>query len=307
MLNLSSRLYAGEHDLQTLINLLLAVRPPQWVADPPGVVDLREILSLSETQADTRLWHTQDGKLVAFAIVDAYNNLIFELDPRAAGPEMEAEIVGWGETCIRRRMQASGEQITLDASCREDNPERLSFLERHGFERLSQCSLHYARPLGDVIPEPTLPPGFTIRPSGGVDEVEAWVALHRAAFGTDHMTVEERLAMLQAVEYELQTDLVVVAPDGRLAAYCMVQISQEENQRTGRNEGFTDPVACHPDYQKRGLGRALLLRGMHLLRERGIDTAVLATSSENAAMQALAASVGFEVTEARLWFAKPVA
>ncbi len=86
----------------------------------------------------------------------------------------------------------------------------------------------------------------------------------------------------------------------------MAQISQEENVRTGRNEGYTDPVATRPEYQGRGLGKALLLRGMQLLKARGVATAVLGTSSENAAMQALAASVGFVVTEVRLWFAKPV-
>ncbi|MFO7683753.1 MAG: hypothetical protein R6X34_27300 [Chloroflexota bacterium] len=45
----------------------------------------------------------------------------------------------------------------------------------------------------------------------------------------------------------------------------------------------------------RGLARALLLTGLRLLQERGLDTAVLGTSSDNEAMLGTARSVGFEV------------
>jgi hypothetical protein len=42
------------------------------------------------------------------------------------------------------------------------------------------------------------------------------------------------------------------------------------------------------------------------LKQRGVDTAVLGTSSENVAMQRLAASVGFRVESAKVWFEKQV-
>ena len=85
-----------------------------------------------------------------------------------------------------------------------------------------------------------------------------------------------------------------------------LSISREQNRRSGRNEGSTDPVATHPHFQRLGLARALLLTGLHKLKQRGMQTAVLGTSSENTAMQRAAQSVGFEVTATTLWFAKPV-
>ena len=51
--------------------------------------------------------------------------------------------------------------------------------------------------------------------------------------------------------------------------------------------------ATHPDFQRRGLARALLLTAWHELKQRGMHTAVLGTSSENLAMQQVAQSVGF--------------
>lgn len=87
----------------------------------------------------------------------------------------------------------------------------------------------------------------------------------------------------------------------------MCSISQEENARTGWNEGYTDPVATHPDFQRLELARALLLTGLHALKQRGMDTACLGTSSENVAMQQKALAVGFRVQSTTLWFSKPVA
>jgi mycothiol synthase len=303
---LTSRIYSGATDLQSMLALLVAVRPAERITDFPGVVDLRELLALTTVQDNTRLWFDDVDRLVGFAFVDHYDNLRFEFDPHATPPGIEWEVVAWGVACIRRAMQARGESLTLDASCREDDTVRIALLERHGFVRQVLRSLHMVRSLHDPIPAPQIPAGFSIHHVTGEHEVEALVALHRAAFGTEEMTVEERLAMMRVPDYDAELDLLAVAPDGQLAAYCMVSISQEENARTGRKEGYTDPVATHPDFRRRGLARALLLTGLHKLKQRGMDTALIGTSSENVAMQRTAQAVGFRVQSTTLWFSKPV-
>ena len=289
-----------------MLDLLLTVRPAERLADFPGVVDLREILALSKVQDNTRLWFDADDRIVGFAFVDPYHNLRFEVDPLGADPDLESEIVAWGDTCLERAMQESGESLTLDASCRDDDAERTKLLERHGFMRKELRTLHLVRSLHAPIPRPQVPAGFCIRHVAGEQEVSALVTLHRAAFGTAHMTVEERLAMMRVPEYEPALDLLVSAPDGRLAAYCLCSISREENRRTGRNEGYTDPVATHPDFRRRGLARALLLAGLQALKQRGMDAAVLGTSSENVAMLRTAQAVGFRVQSTTFWYSKPV-
>jgi mycothiol synthase len=299
---LTNRSYSSPADLQSMLDLLVAIRPAERIAGYPSAVDLRELLALPAVQDNTRLWFDAGDRLVGFALVDHYNNLCFEYED----PGIEAEVIDWGVQCIRRAMQATGEELTLDASCSADNIERLALLERHSFIRESKCSLHLVRSLHEPIPAPQIPAGFSIRHVAGEHEVEALVALHRAAFGTETMTVEERLAMMRVPDYDAELDLVAVAPDGRLAAYCMCLISQEENAQTGQNEGYTDPVAAHPDFQRRGLAKALLLTGLHELKQRGMDTACLGTSSENVAMQRTAEAVGFRVQSTVLWFSKPV-
>jgi len=306
MIAISSRTYSGGEDLQSMLDLLIAVRPADRIADYPSLVDLREALALTDVQENTRLWFDANDRIVGFAFVDPYNNLRFEFDWQAAHPAAESEIVAWGLECIRRATRVSGESLTLDASCRDDDIERIALLERHGFVMQEMRSLRMVRSLDEPIPTPKAPAGFSIRHVKGEHEVEALVALHRAAFGADNMTVEERLAMMRVPEYDSELDLLALAPDGRFAAYCMCSISQEENERTGRNEGYTDPVATHPDFQRRGLAQALLLTGLRKLKQRGVEAAVLGTSSENVAMQRTAKAVGFCTQLTKLWFAKPV-
>ena len=55
---------------------------------------------------------------------------------------------------------------------------------------------------------------------------------------------------------------------------------------------------------RQGLALALLHTGLHMLRQRGMDTARLGTSSENIAMQGVAQAAGFQIESSTLWFSK---
>jgi mycothiol synthase len=89
-------------------------------------------------------------------------------------------------------------------------------------------------------------------------------------------------------------------------AYCTCWISREENEGHDQQVGNTDPIAIHPDVQRQGIGRALLIAGCQLLADHGVDWACLSTSSQNDAMLRLAESVGFSVVRKTLFFEKTV-
>lgn len=301
-----SRAYAGAKDLQSMLDLLIAVRPVERITDYPSIVDLQEMLALTSTQGNTRLWFDAEGQPVGFAFVDQYNNLRFELDPQMIHSEIPSEMVNWGVMCIQRAMLNTDRPLMLDASCRDDDHSRVALLEQHGFVKQEMRSLHMARSLDEPIPIPHIPMGFSVRHVAGEQEASAVVDLHRAAFGTRNMTLDERLSIMRTPDYEMELDLLIIAPNGRFAAYCTCSIYQEENAHTGRSEGYTDPVATHPDFQRQGLARALLLTGCRKLKERGVKTAVLGTSSKNIGMRQCAEATGFHVQSTKIWFEKPV-
>jgi ribosomal protein S18 acetylase RimI-like enzyme len=273
------------------------VRPAEHLNDYPVKVNLEEDLASAVTRANTRLWF-DNGQPIAWAFVDEFNNLRWELDPRYE-ELLGAEIVGWGEYCIRKIL-AKGESGNLDASCRENYSERISFLKQSGFAQIEETTVIMKRLLTEPIANAELPRGFIIRPIAGTHEAELVAAMHRRAFGTDYMTTENRLTIMYTSEYDPSLDLVVVAPDGSIAANCICSVNKKESI------GSTDPVSTHPRFQRMGLARALLLTGLKLLKERGMTSAQLGTSGDHIAMQKTAESVGFAIEYTTIWFSKEV-
>lgn len=297
MSQISNRLFKDEADIQLILDLIVRVRPPEHRNDYPVRVDIEESFASEGIRANTRLWF-DDGQPIAWTFVDRYNNLHWELDDEYEDV-LGAEIIAWGEACIRKTL-APDRSATLEANSKEGYSERISFLKRHGFIQTPDATIHMMRPLSEPIAEPELPPGFVIRPIAGRPEAEAVAAMHRAAFGTEYMTTEDRLVIMNTSEYDPSLDLLVIAPDGMIAANCICSVNEQEKR------GFTDPVSTHPQFQRMGLSRALLLTGLRLLKERGMLSAHLGTSGDNIAMQKTAGSVGFTVEYRTLWFSKEV-
>ena len=297
-----SRQYSSS-DLELLIRFITAVRPPLRLADYPSPIDLREILAIPANQARARLWLDDDGSLAGYGLVDHFDNVCFDVAPGGEADDTCREVLDWAQEAIKVGRTQAG-PCSLDASCRSQDEQRIALLIEKGFVPQGLATHTLVRSLRDAIPQPAMPPGWTIRPAQGEVEVDALVALHRAAFGTDHLTVDERLSWMRAPHYIPALDIVLVAAAGDLAGYCMCGIEREANEITGQSRGYTDPVAVHPEYRGLGGARALISRGMALLAERGMTEAVLNTSSDNLRMLQVASSLGYVVESSRVWYSK---
>lgn len=291
---LSHRSLQGDSDIQSMRNLIHSL------PNGSSIVDFEEFIQIRSVQDATRLWFSK-GQLIAFAYVDDFCNLCFDLFPDRSSIQLESEIVAWGMQRLRERIQSTGEPATLDASCTGSNIERIHFLERHGFIQQAIRSLHFERDLSLPIPPVNIPAGYTIRTVKGESEVDDLVTLHRQAFGTDHMTVEYRLAMMHAPTYEPGFDWVVQSPSGTLAAFCIGSFDEDD-----ASIAFLDPVGTHPDHRHMGLAGALMIHGMSVFSDRGVKLVKFGTSSENAGMQKLGEVLGFSLKSESVWFSKQV-
>lgn len=290
-------------DRQRVIDFRRACTTRENVHDYPAVVDLYELLDALAAHEATRigLWEDENGKLVAFAIVALrYCNCYFHIHPQAHNREIETRIFEWAA----RQVRENGSCTAIDTPCRDTDSARVELLERNGFVRLPEQTLFMARPLSESIPPAIFPEGFTLRQVAGEYELDAVVALHREAFGTQNMTIETRLAMLRNPEYSAELDLLLVAPGGILAAFCYCTIPGEANELSGRKEGEIAIIGTRPAYQKRGLGRAMLLAGLQRLKDSGVETATLGTSSENTGAQSVFFSAGFRISYRSLWYSR---
>ena len=303
------RPYTGaEADLRAMGDLLLACRAAGPIDDYPPLAELRALLDPAspERKVEAALWEDGGGRPIAFAYLEPRAVLFFYLHPDRLpadddrlGDGIVAEILTWASA---RGRAAGYEQLYSPA--REDDAARIALLQRHGFAPHHWVTLRMTRPLAAPLPEPRLPAGFTVRSVAGEEEVEAHVALHREAFDSANPTAAQRLSVMRDPEYHPDLDLVVVAPDGTLAGFCLCFIGREENARLGRSEGWVEVLGTRPAYRTLGLGRALLLAGLRRLQASGIAVAVLGTGQGNLAVR-LYESVGFRVAYRILWYQRP--
>jgi ribosomal protein S18 acetylase RimI-like enzyme len=174
----------------------------------------------------------------------------------------------------------------------DDDEEVQAALVRNGFTEDDDAKLtrhasllHFlARDL-DAAPDlPELLAGFRFRTMEDADFSER-VAVHQDVWAPSRVT-ESSFANVQASwPYRASLDCVVEAPDGRLAAYCLVW-PDDENQ-----VGEFEPVGVREEFRRRGLGTAVCTFALHRLHEEGGRQAIV--YCENDAACGLYESIGF--------------
>jgi GNAT superfamily N-acetyltransferase len=112
------------------------------------------------------------------------------------------------------------------------------------------------------VQQPVLPDGFRFRTA---DEAgpKAAVQAHLDAWAPSTYTAEGYQGVRQTAAYRGDLHILVEAPDGTMASSTIMWL--DEANKTAEFE----PVGTHPDYRRLGLGRAMLLHGMHLARAAG--------------------------------------
>ena len=151
------------------------------------------------------------------------------------------------------------------------------------------------------VPTFRIPTGFVVRSLAGESEVSAYVELHRAVFESKGMTVEWRARTLRRPEYAPDLDVVVAAPDGRLAAFCIGWLSEGAG---GALEGRVEPLGCHPDFRRYALGRIALAEVLRRLQAHGAQQIYVETDNYRNTAFALYESLGFRVVQDVLVFRK---
>lgn len=315
------RPYQGEQDLPAIAELLNTCALADNMVDAQTSVDeLRtEFNSPSvKLDRDLRLWEDSDGRLIGFAsmwIPEASETnegvLWFKVHPTARDRGLEKEMIAWGESVMRQVGAERQVSVSLHASARMTQSDRIALLEQQGFQPIRYFQ-RMERSLEDPIPQPEFPSGFTLAQMGGVADAKAWVEMFNQSF-IDHWNhhefkLEECIYWLEHdPKYDPTLDLIAIAPDGMFAAFCYSEIDPESNDRIGRLEGWVNLLGTRRGYRRLGLGRAMLLSGLHRLKAAGMTVALLGVDSENpSGARQLYESVGFQQVLTNIVFAKPV-
>lgn len=242
--------------------------------------------------AGVRVWEDAAGELVGFGMWQpAFKMFDYGFDPRAGARRMADAILDWGVEWFTRRA-ADGRAETWWIKVLAQNGEWREAIESRGFTRCAWSISHLESTLDRAIEPPELPEGFGLRVVAGEEEADAWADLHRAVFPRVGMTRKWRIDTMRASTYRPDLDLVVVAPDGALAAFCQGWVGSIEADAVGEIE----PFGTHPAYRQRRLGRAVLLALMRRMQAAQVHRAFGEPWDDNAGAVHSYQSVGFAAT-----------
>lgn len=316
---ITSRSYIGEPDLAAIAELVNACEAVDCLDAGTSVPELRERMTQPtfDPFEHQRLWQTTTGQIIGWGSLwvplndsDREGHWGFKVRPSYRQQGLEAEMLAWAEDRLRQMGQQRGAIMQLRASSRDCQTDRLRFLTEHGF-MVDREFYQMSRLLSQPMPPAQLPDGFTVRPVQGEAEAHAWVEMFNQAF-IDHWnhhpyTVEQFLHALTSQDYRPDLDLVAIAPDGTLAAFCSNCICQADNQRSGRQEGWVGVLGTRRGFRRLGLGRAMLLTALQKLRAAGMDIALLGVDRQNpSGALHLYQSVGFQRRYSTLSLVKPI-
>jgi mycothiol synthase len=320
----------GAADVQRVLDLKRACTTPENLYDAPTLSELRALLAplaqdpaaerppwedeqgrvighlyrRAMTQQATMIWEEADGTLVAYALIAPPSTaLTFQVHPQARGSGLEAQILAWAIAGAQEQAKQRGRTFSLWCRCHEHETERRALLEGAGFKPLPARDLRLVRLLAIPLPAVHLPTGFVLRGGMYGEELELYQELHRAVFDGIGMGLDSH----QSPAYKPDLDVIAVDVAGTFAAFCLCEFTEVADSSGEYAVGEIGVIGTRPTYQRRGLGRALLLSGMHRLKERGATSVFLETKQAETPALHLFTSLGFRRVSTWQWMTMEIA
>ncbi|GAB4171265.1 MAG: hypothetical protein Fur005_33000 [Roseiflexaceae bacterium] len=212
-----------------------------------------------------------------------------DLIPRVGRSDIDAMMLDWSERSVLAN-HLGDQPVTHDAWSFTGDQARITLLHSRGYQRATVALSFRGRSLAEDLPSKPLVSGYAVRYVHGPAEYQERVDLHRDAFAPSRMTMRYYTTAIALPTYRQDLDLVVAAPDGSLAAFCIVWFDPANRM------GVFEPVGCHSAHRRRGLASAVMIEGMQRLRQLGAVSAHV-SSVYGSDTEALYEAPGFAVID----------
>ena len=233
-------------------------------------------------------WLDAEGKVAAFAILFPGRQTFFlQAAPPLLCGDTHAEMF---EYCERETLRIA-EKVnlrfdTMVVEVGESDPAYIHFIKARGYALDKHLMTMTRHDLVD-IPQAKLPPGFHFHDATAAD-AERLADVHNHSF-TNKWDADSYGAVFRSPHME--REIVVVAPDGRCAAFTNTWID------TVNRSLLFEPVGAHSDFRRRGIAKALMAYALRRMRAEAAITCAYVCHEppdKNLASTALYASVGFK-------------
>lgn len=234
------------------------------------------------------LWE-RNGQIVAVLTPEDMGEAFFHIHPAFRAEVSLAEMLDVAEAKLSKTNEAGRTELIVWVN-EKDEAAKALFAER-GYARSKYKAEHMRlRPLAEPVPDSLPPEGYTVRALGDENEHPArswisWKAFHPDEPDEKYEGWEWYKNIQRVPLYRRDLDIVAVAPDGELAAFCTAWFDDV------RRMVIFEPVGTHPDHQKRGLGKAVMNEALRRAQRLGANLATVSSYSPGA--HALYESMGF--------------
>ncbi len=248
-----------------------------WFANP----DL-EKMSLEEC---IFIWEDSDDRIAAVLNPEGHGQAFLQISTQHRSIKLVEEMLSTAEKHLARLEEKGQRSLEIYIDSQDDLLKEM--LGRHGFQRVTrpgEQEFQHRRALTMPLPEHMTVDGYTLRAMGdGLELLERCYA-SGLGFHDDDIQVARRNRdnpvwyhhIQSAPLYRRDLDLVAVAADGSVASFCTIWF--DDVTRTA----YFEPVATVAAHRRRGLGKALLIEGLHRLKEMGCLVAFVGGYSERA-------------------------
>jgi GNAT superfamily N-acetyltransferase len=226
------------------------------------------------------IWETTDGKIIAALNHLGDSELRLHIHPHFRSAELENEMLAYGEEKFSSLTKDDRRYVQMPIF--EDDTPRQEIAQIRGYQKRLGWGHHYRRSLDSPIPEVPIPAGYAIRSMGSAEDYPSrnwasWTAFHNDEPDENYDGDSFWYANLQAAPlYRRDLDVVAVAPDERIAAFCT--IFYDDYTRSA----VTVLVGTAAKYWRRGLSKAVITEGLRRLKTMGCKT-VFSTAHEKPA------------------------
>jgi len=301
-MKLQARPYRNAADFVRMRQLLMMGRQAQIPASymHPGCLDWDTHYPPDEeaNQCNLRLWERVDEDppiLEAWAIL-LRRERTFDLfvSPALHGTPLHALVMDEYITWAEARAQAADIKQIAPFWAMAYDQVLIRLMQERGFEVVPvDPPVPLFERVLDELPTIPLPAGFTVQGVSNLADGRLRAAVLHSHFnpqGDWEVFWAEYQQFMGSAVYDGARDLFVRSPDGRGASACTIWFDPVNGV------GLFEPVSTHPDFQGKGLGKAVMAEGLRRMKAAGMRRAIVGFDPNNVAALALYTSMGFRAS-----------
>lgn len=211
-----------------------------------------------------RLWRNNSGQLIGFCISE-YGEEEFHIQVHHNYREVEKDILQW----IKDRHARKRTTFAL-----EEDSYRIENLKSDGFRYNHHSKNMYAYDLSSPLPNAQLKEGFRVSSLSELKDFDTFFTAKDAAFPHAGSSKQRFKTKSQAPGYYYDWNIIIMTPDEQCVSFCTVWPDWKNKMAE------IDPVGTHPNFQGKGLAKAMLVNVFSRLKNEGIKMAYIDTGAE---------------------------